>query len=380
MVYFDNAATTLKRPDCVVKSASEAMTTMTNAGRGAHTLSLNTSRMVYKARKALSSLINAESPLTISFMSNATEALNTAIKGLFNSGDEIITTVTEHNSVLRPLYLLEQQGVKIHYIQINEKGLLNYESIETLVNKNTKAFVLNHSSNVLGNVINLNFFTTLKEKYNLLLLLDASQTLGTIPVDVQKNKIDVLCFTGHKGLMGPQGTGGIYVKKGIKINPLKSGGSGTHSFDKFQPDKMPELLEAGTLNSHGIAGLLSAVNFIQENTVDKIHQKEIELLFYFYNKIKAIKEITIYGDFSSKYRTPILSLNILNLDSAYVSDILSQKYNILTRAGAHCAPLLHTSLGTKEQGAVRFSFGFYNTKEEIDYAVSSLKEIIKNEV
>lgn len=375
MIYLDNAATTLLKPPGVAEAVANAISTFGSPGRGAHSASITASRAVYKARRQIASLIGAESASDIAFCSNATEALNTAIHGIFSSGDHVITTVTEHNSALRPLYLAQMRGTEVSYIHIDSRGILDYKSVEKLIKNNTKAFVINHASNVTGNTAELDFFIELKKKYGLLLITDGAQSAGTLPINVKD--IDVFCFTGHKGLMGPQGTGGIYVKPGIKITPLKSGGSGIRSFDRLHPDTMPEALEAGTLNSHGIAGLSCSLEFISKTGVDSIHKKESALCEIFLDNLDRNEDITVYGDVSAEVRVPVISLNISDMSSSYVSGILAEEYGIATRAGAHCAPLIHNALGTAERGAVRFSFSYFNTEDDAIKAAKAVNEIAK---
>ena len=213
------------------------------------------------------------------------------------------------------------------------------------------------------------------QKYHLLFVVDAAQTAGVLPIDVQKQNIDVLCFTGHKGLFGPQGTGGIYVRKGVEIRPLFAGGTGVQSYSRTQPKEMPALLEAGTLNGHGIAGLYAALGYLQKTGIDKIYGREMALAERFYNGVKDISGVKIYGDFTTKNRVAVVTLNIGDIDSGSVSDWLWEDYEIAVRAGAHCAPLMHEALGTKEQGAVRFSFSHFNTEEEVDTAMKAVREI-----
>lgn len=376
MIYLDNAATTMHKPPNTAEAVANAINTFGSPGRGAHSASITASRAVYKARKQVAELIGAENASDIAFCSNATEALNTAIAGLFSKGDHIITTVTEHNSVLRPLYISQMLGAEISYISLDSNGILDYDSVEKLIKSNTKAFVINHASNVTGNTADLDFFIKLKNKYGLMLIVDGAQSAGILPINVKN--FDVFCFTGHKGLMGPQGTGGIYVKPGIKIKPLKSGGSGIHSFDRLHPDTMPEALEAGTLNSHGIAGLSSSIEFISQTGIDVIQKKETELCKIFLDSLDINSNITLYGDINAKLRVPVISLNVSELSSSYVSGILSEEYDISTRAGAHCAPLMHNSLGTAERGTVRFSFGYFNTKDEAIKAAEAVNEIARD--
>ena len=380
MIYFDNAATTMKKPPQVSEAVLNALGNMGNSGRGAHGATLGASRIIYDTRVLLGELFGISAPERIAFTSNATEALNTAISGMFKKGDHVITTECEHNSVLRPLYRKEKEGVKLTILPTlkNEKrkqGILDYASLENAVKPNTKAIVITHVSNLTGNITDLESVSSFAKKHGLLLVADASQSAGVLPLNVEKLGIDVLCFTGHKGLLGPQGTGGIYVREGVEIQPLKVGGSGVHSYDKNHPSQMPAALEAGTLNAHGIAGLHGALEYLKETGIETIRQKEMELLKYFLEGVREIEGITLYGNPELEHRVATVALNIRNYDSGEVADWLWEEYEIAVRSGAHCAPLMHNALGTKEQGAVRFSFSHYNTKEETDIAIRALREI-----
>ncbi len=375
MIYFDNAATTLQKPEGVEEAVIRALRSAGNAGRGAHEPTLAASRLLYHTREKLAKLFGVSDPSRIAFTGNATEALNMAIQGIFRPGDHVITSVCEHNSVLRPLYLMGERGVALSFIDVDDKGRLRYDLMEELVRKETKALVLTHASNLTGNVTDLERAAAFAKKYGLLLVVDGAQSAGILPVSAEALGIDVFCFTGHKGLMGPQGTGGIYVREGLEIAPLKVGGSGIHSFDQEHPALMPTALEAGTLNVHGIAGLGASVDDILQTGTDTILKKEMALARRFICGIQDLPEIHIYGDLEAEIRTGIVSLNIGAEDSAQISDILWENYEICVRAGAHCAPLMHKALGTVEQGAVRFSFSYYNTIEEIDIAIQALREL-----
>ena len=375
MIYFDNAATTLQKPEGVEEAVIRALRSAGNAGRGAHEPTLAASRLLYHTREKLAKLFGVSDPSRIAFTGNATEALNMAIQGIFRPGDHVITSVCEHNSVLRPLYLMGERGVALSFIDVDDTGRLRYDLMEELVRKETKALVLTHASNLTGNVTDLERAAAFAKKYGLLLVVDGAQSAGILPVSAEALGIDVFCFTGHKGRMGPQGTGGIYVRQGLEIAPLTVGGSGIHSFDQEHPALMPTALEAGTLNVHGIAGLGASVDDILQTGTDTILKKEMALARRFICGIQDLPEIHIYGDLEAEIRTGIVSLNIGAEDSAQISDILWENYEICVRAGAHCAPLMHKALGTVEQGAVRFSFSYYNTIEEIDIAIQALREL-----
>lgn len=379
MIYLDNAATTMHKPKEVIDAVVCAMSSMGNAGRGANEASLSASRIIYDTREKLCRFFHGENPRQIVFTNNSTESLNIAIKGLLNPGDHVITTMLEHNSVLRPLYEMKEKGVELTIIESDKKGRFCLEDMESAIRQNTRMIVCTNGSNLTGNYVPLKPVGELVKKHGLLFVVDASQTAGVFPIDVQDMMIDVLCFTGHKGLLGPQGTGGMYVKEGIKIRPLKTGGSGVQTYSKTHPAEMPTALEAGTLNGHGIAGLHAAMSYLEETGVDHIRAREQELMWRFYEGVKDIPEITIYGDFSTKERCAIVTLNIGEYDSSEVSDALLTEYSISTRPGGHCAPLMHEALGTVEQGAVRFSFSHYNTEEEVDTAIEAVRELAKDE-
>ena len=378
MIYLDNAATTIHKPEGVVQAMVQALSSLGNSGRGAHEATLDASRIIYGTREKLARLFGIKDPMRIAFTCNATESLNIAINGLFEKGDHVITTMCEHNSVLRPLYRLEENGVELSILPADSKGVPMYGELERLIQKNTRAIVITHASNLSGNVTDLGRVSAIAQKYKLLLVVDASQSAGCIPIDVEKMGIDVLCFTGHKGLMGPQGTGGIYVREGLEIRPLKVGGSGVHSYDREHPKEMPTALEAGTLNGTGIAGLFSSLDFILDTGVETIHKKEMKLAKRFFDGIKELPEVTVYGDWQNSERTAIVSVNLGTEESGQVSDWLWEDYGIAVRAGAHCAPLMHKALGTEKQGAVRFSFSYFNTEEEVDAAIQALKEILES--
>ena len=375
MIYLDNAATTMQKPEEVIEAVVQAMHSMGNAGRGAHSASLEASRTIYDTRELLCRFFGGTDPRRLVFTSNSTESLNIAIKGLFEPGDHVITTMLEHNSVLRPLYEMEKRGVELTIIPADKKGVIEYNDIEKAIRPNTKAVVCTHGSNLTGNLVDIERIGKITRKNGLLLVVDASQTAGVFPIDVEKMQIDVLCFTGHKGLLGPQGTGGMYVIEGIQIRPLKSGGSGVQTYSKSHPAEMPTALEAGTMNGHGIAGLHAAVEYIQRTGIDQIRKREQECMKRFYEGVIQVPGVKVYGDFDDMNRCAIVSLNIGDYDSSEVSDELLTEYRISTRPGAHCAPLMHEALGTVEQGAVRFSFSHFTTDEEVDTAIKAIREL-----
>ena len=375
MIYLDNAATTLHKPPAVADAVVAALATAGNAARGAHGAALSASRAVFETRQKLAQLFGCPRADHVVFTMNATEALNIAIYGLLGPGDHVISTDLEHNSVLRPLYDLQSRGAAVDFVPADRLGNVRYEDFESLFRENTKAVVCTHASNLTGNVLDLARIARMAHAHGALLIADASQTAGALPIDMQAMGIDVLCFTGHKGLMGPQGTGGLCIRPGVDIRPLLRGGTGVHSYDREQPQAYPTRLEAGTLNSHGIAGLDAALDYLLAETVEAVGARERAHMRQFYNAVRNIPGVTVYGDFSQPERAAIVALNIRDYDSSEVADVLFTDYGIATRPGAHCAPRMHEALGTIRQGAVRFSFSCFNTEDEIDAAVKAVREL-----
>ena len=355
MIYLDNAATTLHKPPEVAEAVKNAILTAGNPSRGAYGAALSASRTVYDTRAKLAELFGCPRADHVVFTANATQALNTALYGLISSGDHVISTDLEHNSVLRPLYDLEARGAKVDFVPADTRGCIHYEDMEALFRPETRAVVCTHASNLTGNMLDIARIGRMAHAHGALFVVDASQTAGAAKINMQEMDIDVLCFTGHKGLMGPQGTGGLCVMPGVEIRPAR--------------------LEAGTLNSHGIAGLYAAVGFLLETGVGNIAKREHALVQRFYEQVRGIEGVTVYGDFSSPARAAIVSLNVRDYDSAEVADILASEYGIAVRAGAHCAPRMHEALGTVQQGAVRFSFSYFNTQAEADAAAKAVREI-----
>ena len=376
MIYLDNAATTMIKPPCVVQAVTEALTSLGNASRGAHGGALDANRLLYRTRGKLAGLFGCTRPERVIFTGNSTEALNVAINGTIRSGDHVIATALEHNSVLRPLYRLRaQRGVELDFVPADRAGRVDYSDFERLVRPNTRAVICTHASNLTGNRLDIARIGEIAAAHGLLFILDASQTAGATPIDMARDGVSILCFTGHKAMMGPQGTGGLCVGGDVDIEPLKVGGTGVQSYLEEQPGEYPTRLEAGTLNGHGIAGLSAAADFIERTGIDAIHDREIGLARRFYEAVADVPGVRVYGDFSTWERCPIVALNLSDVDSALVCDALWRDYGIAARAGAHCAPLMHRALGTEAQGAVRFSFGYFNTADDADAASRAVREI-----
>ncbi len=314
-------------------------------------------------------------PERVIFTANATQALNTALFGLLNPGDHVIATDWDHNSVLRPLHVLaRERDVEVDFLPADRQGRLPYQQLEDLVRPNTKLLVCTHASNLTGNLLDVERAASFARRHNLYFLLDAAQTAGSIPISMEEMGIDLLAFTGHKGLMGPQGTGGLCVAPRVELRPLVSGGTGVRSFEEEQPAEYPEHLEAGTLNGHGLAGLGAAVDFILDTGVGTIHAHELALTRRFVQGIRDTPGVTVYGDFSGD-RAPVVALNLEGWDPASAADTLAQDYDIAVRPGIHCAPRMHRALGTQDVGCLRFSFGYYTREADIDAALAALKEM-----
>lgn len=379
MIYLDNAATTYPKPEKVYESIMDCMKNYcANPGRAGHKLAMKAARGIYDARENISKLFNIENPMNIIFTHNATDSLNLAIKGCVKKGDHIITTSMEHNSVIRPIKALEEKGIENTIVKCNEEGFLDVEDIKKAIKKNTKLIVTTHSSNVCGTLINIKEVGEIAKEYGILYLVDASQTAGVYDIDVKSINIDMLAAPGHKCLLGPQGTGILYIREGLNLTILKEGGTGSKSEELFQPELLPDKYESGTHNTPGIVGLSEGVKFILEEGIENIRKHEENLCKHMLGKLEEVPNIKIYGPKDSTKRAAVISINIGNMDSGEITFLLDSEYDIATRSGIHCAPLAHKTLGTLEQGAVRFSLGYFNTKEEIDKAVNALKEIAKN--
>lgn len=377
MIYLDNAATTMHKPQTVIDAVTQAMCSLGNAGRGATSGALDAARTIHGCRAKLARLLGCPRADHVCFTPNSTAALNTVINGVVRPGDRVVTTVLEHNSVLRPLNrLATEQGVTVEHAGCDASGVLDYDELERLVTPGTRAVVVTHASNVTGNAVDVARVAAMAHAAGALVIIDASQSAGTAKIDMNAMRLDVVCFTGHKGLMGPQGTGGLAVAEGIDVAPWAMGGTGVHSFDTLQPMEWPTRLEAGTLNGHGIAGLSAGLDFIEaQGGVEAIAAHDRSLAERFLAGVRKIPGIKLYGAFDQPARSAIVSLNVGDIDSAEISDALMQGWGIATRPGAHCAPLMHRALGTERQGVVRFSFGYFNTDEEVDTAIDALRDL-----
>jgi cysteine desulfurase family protein len=375
-VYFDNAATSWPKPPGVWQAMDYFMHQVgASPGRAGHKRTVEANRIVDETRELLARQFNIGNPEQIIFTLNATDALNIALKGLLKSGDHVVTSSMEHNSVSRPLYFLEQQGVQVTKVKCNHQGHLCVKETEAAIRPNTKLLVVTHASNVTGTLMPVKELGQLAKKYNLYFLLDASQTAGIEDIDVKAFNIDVLACPGHKSLFGPQGTGILYVGGGVPMIPLRQGGTGSKSETPDQPEIMPEKYESGTLNAIGIAGLGAGLKFIKKEGIKNIRQKEKQLAKRFLARAQQIPKIVIYGPLDMDKQVPVVSFTFINAKAGDIGKILDEKYNIACRAGLHCAPDAHHTIGTFKNKLIRFSFSYFNTPEEVDYALMALKQI-----
>lgn len=376
-VYLDNAATTYPKPEAVYRAVESFMREVGgSAGRSGHRRAVETGRIVFEARESLARLFDAGDPLRIAFTKNATEALNVAIRGLLEPGDHVVTTSMEHNSVMRPLEAALQAGVTYSVARCAPDGTLDPAAIAAEMNPDTAMVVLTGASNVTGTLMPVAEVGELARSRGALLVVDAAQTAGRFPIGVEGDGIDVLAFTGHKELFGPQGTGGVFVRAGIKVRPLICGGTGSRSSSIEQPGEMPDVLEGGTLNAHGIAGLGAGVRFIEEQTVAAARSHELELIGRITEGIARVPGAKLHGPTAPERRVGILPLTFDRFSPPQVAELLDARYGIATRAGLHCSPMAHRTMGTIDTGVLRVSLSFMNTAEDVDYLLEALAEII----
>jgi len=377
MIYLDHAASSWPKPPAVLEAMQECMLEYgANPGRGSHAMAVRASRTLFECRKNLARLFHIKNPNHISFALNTTMALNQAIKGFVKEGDHVVCTAIEHNSVRRPLeYLKRTKGVQVSYVRTNERGELHMDDLAEAITSATTLIVCNHSSNLLGSILPLAEIGQLAKERGARLLVDAAQTAGTLPIDVESMGIDMMAFPGHKALLGPQGTGGLYVHPDIELEPILHGGTGSQSEEIDQPTVRPDRYEAGTQNTVGIAGLNEGVKYVLEQGPEAIHKKEWELVQQIMEGLMGIDGVTVFGPELGQNKTGIVAFNVRQVDSSEVAFILDQSFQIAVRAGYHCSPLAHEMARTMERGAVRASVGCFTTPEEAEALVSAVKEI-----
>lgn len=380
--YLDNAATSYPKPDQTLEAMLSYQRDIgASPGRSGHSLSIEASRVVFQTRETLARLFNIADPLCIVFTKNATEALNIALIGLLAPGDHVITTSMEHNSVMRPLRFLAARGVELTIVPCSPRGELDPDDVRAALQTKTRAVVMTHASNVTGTVMPVTEIGKLtRHHFNTVLCVDAAQTAGSSPIDVEAMGIDLLAFSGHKSLFGPQGTGGLYIRKGLeeKIPPLMHGGTGSRSETEQQPDFMPDKYECGTPNTVGLAGLGAGAGFILEQGLQNIISRKNGLARRFLEKLHCLhNDVVIYGPVEMQHRIPVISFNLRNISASDASLYLEENRGILCRPGLHCAPAAHRTIGTFPQGTLRFSFGYFNTEAQVDLAAEAVGQLCK---
>ena len=382
-IYLDQASTTYPKPECVPRAVYEYMTgNGSNINRGCYENAYDTEEVVLETRELICRLFDGPDCKNVVFTKNVTESLNVVLKGFLKPGDHVLTSSMEHNAVMRPIRQLEAEGVTFDRIPCNEQGELILEAMEGLLKPNTKAVVMMHASNVCGTVLPLKEVGVFCKSSGLKFIADCAQTAGVLPISMKEMHMDALCFTGHKGLLGPQGIGGFLLQEDMidKITPLLSGGTGSISHTEEIPDFMPDRFEPGTMNLPGIFGLHAALNWLMEIGTETIHEKEKALTELFLQKLKDLdpeqEKIRLTGKKTMEERTAVVSIQTPGRDVSEVAWLLDKKYGIMTRVGLHCAPSAHTTLGTYPTGTIRFSLGYFNTEEEVLFAVKALEEIL----
>ena len=376
MIYCDNGATSWPKPPQMLAEMTHFINEVGGSpGRSGHTLSMESERIAFGVRNTLSKMFNIADPQQIAFTKNVTEALNYVIQTMVESGDHVITTSLEHNSVMRPLRLMESKGLELTVVQCDALGFCSVDKIRESIKPNTKMIVINHASNVIGTIQDVTAIGKIARENNLIFVIDSAQSAGLIPIDVEAMNIDFLCFTGHKGLLGPTGTGGVYANPRFALKPLMAGGTGSNSDLEVQPEVMPDVWENGTLNIVGIAGLAGSLAFVNQVGVSAIHQREMELTQAFIDGVKDVPGVTVYGPLDAAKKTAVTSINIDGVVCSEVGDILDRAFGIMTRTGLHCAPAAHKTIGTFPKGTVRFGFSYFTTMEEIQKVIEAVKEI-----
>lgn len=376
-IYLDNAATSFPKPKEVATAVYDFMVNNgTSSGRGSYKKAMQSDYIVYECRKLIGKLFNFDNPKKVVFTSNVTDSLNIAMRGILKENDHVITSSLEHNAVWRCLKTLERDiNIKIDTVECSKDGITNPQDIKKYIKKDTALIVFTQASNVLGTIQPIREIGAIAREHNIPFLVDSAQSAGAMKIDVKEDNIDILAFTGHKSLLGPMGTGGLIINTDIDIKPLKAGGTGGDSAYKYQPDYYPNHLETGTSNVSGIAGLREAIKFLNKEGIENIHNKEKELTKYALEKLETVKDIEIYGPKDCEKMLSVISFNIKDKRPEDVGSILDQKYDIMLRAGLHCAPTAHSVIGTKERGTLRIGLGYFNEKEDIDKLVEALNNL-----
>jgi cysteine desulfurase family protein len=381
LIYFDNSATSWPKPPGVLDAMCFFINKIgANPGRSGHQLAVDSSRVVFEAREKVNKLFNGPDALRVVFGKNITEGINLVLRGYLKQGDHVITSSMEHNAVMRPLRTLENLGIKVTVLPCTKEGFIEPAQIENAIRDDTALIVINHGSNVTGSLLPITEIGAIARKHNLIFLVDTAQTAGAYPIDMEEMKIDILAFTGHKSLLGPMGTGGLVIGLRVdvsKIDPLIRGGTGSRSEEEYQPEFIPDKFESGTQNAVGLAGLIEGINFIRSEGIENIRQHEIDLISHLKEGLRMIPGVTLYAPRHSKDQTGTLSFNISGKSPSEVGFMLDNDFGILSRVGLHCAPAAHKTIGTFPTGSVRFGLGIFNTHQEVDEAISAVKEIAK---
>ncbi len=380
-VYLDNSATTFPKPDSVIDAVADFMRYVgASPGRGGYSNSLEAGRIVFQTRKLINGFFNGPGIENVIFTQNITESLNMAINGIFKDGWHIITTSMEHNSVMRPLRTLQEEGkIELTIIKCDKNGFLNVGDVEKSIKDNTKAIVMTHASNLVGTIMPAKEVGRICREHGLLFILDTAQSAGVVDIDFQKFNLDILAFTGHKALLGPQGTGGFLIspRADAVMLPIIQGGTGSKSDEDIQPDMLPDKYESGTLNAAGIAGLKAGIEFIEATGIEKIREHESKLLKMLIEGLHGIENIIIYGPMDVSKMTAVVSINLKSMDPSEFAYMLDRKYGIMARSGLHCAPYAHRTVGSYPIGSVRLSIGYFNTEDDIRYTLGAIREIAK---
>ncbi|GAB6099233.1 aminotransferase class V-fold PLP-dependent enzyme [Halanaerocella petrolearia] len=380
MIYFDNAATTWQKPEIVYQTADRVLRNKSgNPSRGSHQVALDASRVIFKARNKVANFFNVTDSSQIAFTKNATEATNLVFKGLLTAGDHVIISSLEHNAILRPLHRLkETKGIDLTVVDTEQGRETFLKNVKTAITDQTKLIAMTHASNVTGNILPIKEVAEIAKQQDVHFLIDAAQTAGILPIDLQELNVDFLVFTGHKGLFGPQGVGGFYFNSSIEFMPLLEGGTGGSSKEELNPNIRPDKYESGTLNTSGIAGMRAGIEFIEDITLESIRKHEDNLVEQLMLGLEKLEKVEVLTSQIGQARVGVTSFRVEGIEPATIGHILNSKYDIVVRTGIHCAPLAHQSIGTYNSGTVRVSFSYFNTLEEIDKFLKALQEIINN--
>jgi len=377
LLYFDNAATSWPKPEIVYETHDRVLRQGGNPGRGVNQSSLRASRELFQTREVISRLFEIPDSERIIFTQNVTESINVGLQGLLKSGDHVLISSVEHNAVVRPLEYLKQTGISYTVVPCNPHGELDSASVEQYIQENTRLLCFSHASNVLGSILPIAQIGLIAQKHGLMFMVDAAQTAGVLPVSIPDQHIDFLAFTGHKSLMGPQGVGGFYARSGLNLRSLIYGGTGIHSLDLSQPQIWPEGMESGTRNVPGIAALGAGIEFILNEGLEKIRAHEVRLMQILLDGLKYIPEVIIYGPDAAEKRVGLVSCTFRNITPEKVSFELDRRFDIITRAGLHCAPLAHETAGTVKQGALRISLNYFHTESDIVALLSAINTVLR---